>query len=237
MIVSGKPAQVRSDPSMMLSTAPILFWAFLSVFTLDVVRAFSNIPKASALSKRFSHRHSSTKLFMENEPPLTKFMDGLSKTSMDNTKIQKNALVITKYDVPDLGIFADQTYELQSIYLQGLKKDYTTGGEDGQSSIIEKIELDELDLNNPSKMTEMKPGYTLYVSLYSSMYHDNDKFGGKAVVSTPEEVGLISMKDEVADSILVALPILSFWLGTCYTFSSWYNDKYGGNFFDALFRT
>ncbi|GFH49137.1 hypothetical protein CTEN210_05613 [Chaetoceros tenuissimus] len=221
----------------MFSTTPILFLAFLSVFILDVVSAFSNIPKASALSKRFSHRHS-TKLLMENEPPLTKFLDGLSKTSMDNTKIQKNALVVTKYDIPDLGIFADQTYELQSIYLQGLKKDYTKEGEeDGQSSIIEKIELDELDLNNPSKMAEMKPGYTLYVSLYSSMYHDNDKFGGKAVVSTPEEVGLVSMKDEVADSILVALPILSFWLGTCYTFSSWYNDKYGGNFFDALFRT
>jgi hypothetical protein len=40
---------------------------------------------------------------MSNEPPLTAFLDKISKTGMDNTRIQRDSLVIAKYDVPDLG--------------------------------------------------------------------------------------------------------------------------------------
>lgn len=148
---------------------------------------------------------------------------------MDNTRIQRDSLVIAKYDVPDLGVFADQAYQLQSIYAQG-----ETSGEEINGGIIEKIEQPYLDLSG--NRDTIPSGYTLYITLYSKMYHDNDKFGGKAVITTPEEVGLVSMKDEVLDSVLVALPILSFWLGTCYTFSNWYTSKYGGNFIDAFLR-
>lgn len=132
------------------------------------------------------------------------------------------------------GIFADQTYQLQSIYAQGTNQ--STEIKDGESNngVIEKIEQPYLDLSDSN--SNIPGGYTLYITLYSQMYHDNAKFGGKAVITTPEEVGLVSMKDEVLDSVLVALPILSFWLGTCFTFSNWYTSKYGGNFMDAFLR-
>lgn len=217
----------------------------------------------------------------ESEPPLTAFLDKLSKTGLDNTRIQKDSLVVAKYDLPELGkkspevsmeaehllllkrtptrflfstvidwfylttshlhnykstgIFADQTYQLHQIYAQGTaRSSETKREEENPSGVIEKIEQPYLDLSN--NYDNIPSGFTVYITLYSKMYHDNDRFGGKAIITTPEEVGLVSMKDEVFDSVLVALPILSFWLGTCFTFSNWYTTKYGGNFFDALLR-
>jgi len=169
----------------------------------------------------------------KQQPPLAAFLDKVTNSGLDNTRIKKNSLVVAKVDIPALGIFADQTYELQSIYLQG----YSSNS--GSDEIIEKIDLEELDLggDNPYSKSTVPAGYTQYITLYSKMYHDNDTFDNKAIICTPEEVGLISMKDEVIDSIIFALPVLSFWLGTCFTFSTWYTQKYGGNFIDALFRS
>ncbi len=106
---------------------------------------------------------------------------------------------------------------------------------DGESKgVVEKIQLDYLDLSGNTG--NIPSGYSLYITLYSKLYHDNDQFGNKAVVTTPEEVGLVSMKDEVLDSVVFALPMLSFWIGTCFTFSNWYTTKYGGTFMDAFLR-
>lgn len=136
--------------------------------------------------------------------------------------------------------FLDQTYELKSVYLQGRKTDGTTRSSIDEVSntieqvegVIEKIHLSTLDLETTSSTPS---GYTRYISLYSPMYHDNDQFRGRPVIVTPEEVGLVSMKDEVLDSVLVALPILSFWLGTIFVFANTYHERTGGNFIDAIF--
>eukprot|EP00815_Leptocylindrus_aporus_P010214 CAMPEP_0116065790 /NCGR_PEP_ID=MMETSP0322-20121206/9992_1 /TAXON_ID=163516 /ORGANISM="Leptocylindrus danicus var. apora, Strain B651" /LENGTH=173 /DNA_ID=CAMNT_0003552211 /DNA_START=191 /DNA_END=712 /DNA_ORIENTATION=+ len=166
----------------------------------------------------------------KNEPPLVSFLDNLSKTGTDNSRVQRDSLVVAKVDIPELGIYADQTYKLESIYAQGMRQGLS---DDGNDNIIEKIEQPYLDLEENNNIPN---GYTLYIKLYSQLYHDNDNFRNEPVIVTPEEVGLISMKDEVLDSIVFALPILSFWLGTCFVFSSWYTDKYGGTFIDALLR-
>lgn len=152
----------------------------------------------------------------DKSPPLTTFLEKVSNTGVDNRSIQLNSLVVAKYDLPELGIFADQTYELKSVYFQGLNE---------ASGQVEKTSLSKLDLTGLTPPS----GYELYITLYSPMYHE------KPVIVTPSEVGLISMKDEVLDSIIVAIPILSFWLGTCFIFASKYNQKYGGNFVDAFF--
>ena len=82
-----------------------------------------------------------------------------------------------------------------------------------------------------------RPGFTRYIRLYNPSYHDVENGGSglsQGVVVTPEEVGLISLREEVADATLVMLPILSFWLGTIFVFSSKYSERYGGNFMDAM---
>mmetsp|Transcript_2378 Transcript_2378/g.3664 ORF Transcript_2378/g.3664 Transcript_2378/m.3664 type:complete len:243 (-) Transcript_2378:43-771(-) len=213
------------------------------IFNIIHASAFS-IGSTISLRQRPIASNINTILQMSDEPPLTAFLDKVSRTGLDNSKIQRNSLVVAKYDLPQLGIFADQTYELQSIYMQGLRQGQGTTSDDGESEnrgnsngLIEKIDLPELDLSHPNGFANIPPGYDLFITLYSEMYHGNDAFGRKAVVTTPQEVGLVSMKDEVFDSVLVALPILSFWLGTCFTFSNWYHTKYGGGFLDAFFRT
>mmetsp|Transcript_28039 Transcript_28039/g.32683 ORF Transcript_28039/g.32683 Transcript_28039/m.32683 type:complete len:231 (+) Transcript_28039:65-757(+) len=172
-----------------------------------------------------SFKRISMQMNMSNDdreiPTLTTFLDKASNTGIDNTSVKINSLVVAKYDVPQLGIFADQTYELCSVYLRGVNR---------ETGEFEKIPLSELNLTGIER-----DGYTLYITLFNSMYHNSNKFTGEPVICTPEEVGLISMRDEVFDSVLVAIPILSFWIGTCFVFVSKYNQRYGGDFFDAFF--
>ena len=49
-------------------------------------------------------------------------------------------------------------------------------------------------------------GYTMYLRLYSKEYHT------EPVVVRPEEVGLVSLGEEVVDSLKIGVPILGFWL-------------------------
>lgn len=165
-------------------------------------------------------------------PPLTKFLDNLSNTNLlaNKKSVKLKELVIAKYDIPNLGIYGDQMYELQSIYLQGRGPALSGAESNPSGKIIDKVHLPLLDLEN----RKVPPGYTLYITLYSPMYHDNENHGGRGVIVTPEEVGLITMKDEIADSILVALPVLSLWVGLSMTFANIYHQRYGGNLLDAF---
>ena len=144
-----------------------------------------------------------------------RFLRGFAKTGMKGT-MERGSIVVAKADIPSLNIWMDQTYELRSVYLQGMNP---------ETQMVERISCPSLETN----MMSIPNGYTLYVSLFSPVYHD------EAIVVTPEEVGLITLKDEVQDSVLMAIPILSFWLAVSYTFASQYNERYGGNFLDAFF--
>jgi len=124
-------------------------------------------------------------------------------------------------------------YELQSIYLQGKSTSLSVADTTGlprSGGIIDKIPLPALDLANQ----KIPPGYTLYITLYSPMYHDDDGIG---VIVTPQEVGLTTMQDEIIDSLLTALPLLFFTLSLSATFASSYTQRYGGNFLDAFWGT
>lgn len=125
------------------------------------------------------------------------------------------SIVVPSYDIPSLGIWKSQSYELQAIFDQG-SQDGTT---------IEKVQVSSL--SEPSA----RAGYTRYITLHSSRYHK------EPVIITPGEVGLVSMRNEVINSVLVALPILGFWTTVAISFVNSYTDRYGGTFLDALFRT
>jgi len=189
----------------------------------------------SLYSTHTTRLHSSTN---DNVPPLTRLLDDLSKTNiLSNRKsIMEKELVVAKCDIPRLGIYGDQMYELQSIFLKGKSTtlgvvDTTTGSSSsGGGGIVDKIPLQTLDLTNQ----KIPPGYTLYITLYSPMYHDDD---GCGVIVTPQEVGIVTMKDEIADSIMVALPLLMFTLTLSSTFASIYQERYGGSFLDAFWGT
>lgn len=129
-----------------------------------------------------------------------------------------STVVVSGLSLPSLGIEDWQSYELVSVYDQG-------------------VDDNGLPVKIPRKdLQEAKPipyGYKRYCTLYSDRYH---KESGPVVVS-PDEIQLVSVRDEVFDSLLMALPVFGFWTALAVSFANSYNERYGGNFLDALFRT
>jgi len=130
-----------------------------------------------------------------------------------------STVVVSGLSLPNLGIEDWQSYELVSVYDQGI-------GDNGLPVKIYRQDLNEARQTIPN-------GYKRYCTLYSERYH---KKSGPVVVS-PDEIQLVSVKDEVKDSLLMALPVFGFWTALAVSFSNLYNERYGGNFLDALFRT
>jgi len=154
----------------------------------------------------------------ENDTVLGRFLRGIIRTGLKEG-ISRESIVIAKADIPSLGIWMDHGYELQSIYLQSYNAETNT---------VEKIMLDNLEVGKQQKQKHNK-----YIQLYSPVYH---KESGPVVVA-PEEVGLVSLRDEVFDSVLTALPVLGVWLTLIYTFATDYTQRYGGTFSDAFWGT
>ena len=125
--------------------------------------------------------------------------------------IEVGDMVVCKISNPDLGIYESTSYELKSIYAQSFD-------EDTQS--IVKAQLN--GLNDP-----MPQGSTLYVALFSPSVHT------EAVVVTPQEVGLSSVKTELGDAAWLAVPGF-FWVFVCLSFANTYHERTGGSFLDAF---
>ena len=74
------------------------------------------------------------------------------------------------------------------------------------------------------------PGSTRYIQLLTNPETN------AIVVVTPEEIGLVTLKTELFSGIWLAIPGF-FWVFVAWNFTNYYTERYGGNFFDALFRT
>jgi hypothetical protein len=141
---------------------------------------------------------------------------GIARTGMkDVDSLTVGDIVVAKYEIPSLNIWTDFGYEITGLYAQGLST------ETGQ---LEKIPLRTLADNIP------KSGYTRYMQVFSPNHHK------QPVVVTPEEIGLVTLKAELKEAMLLAIPGF-FWVFVASSFSNYYTEKYGGSFFDAFFRT
>jgi hypothetical protein len=151
--------------------------------------------------------------------PRGEFLRGFLQSDSWSSTVLPQSVIIAKADLPRLGIFKDQSYQVQKIYLQGI-----------QDEQVQTVELDALIIvdDDPSAIPS---GYTQYLELYSPMYHEKVGF----VKVTPEEIGLVNLRTEVMDSVVFALPMVGFWTAMSWTFAKLYNDRYGGDFMDALF--
>ena len=99
---------------------------------------------------------------------------------------------------PAYGIVRAQTYELQRVYFQGVR--------DGK---VERMEVESLGAVAPVGCE----GFTKYLVLFSQRYHAETG----PVVLKPNEVQIVSVRDEITDSAWLALPGL-FWVWLAYTF-------------------
>ena len=150
---------------------------------------------------------------------------GVVRTGMKEVEsLQVGDVVVAKVEIPSLQIRRDCGYEITAIYAQGIN--VTTGK-------VEQIPLPTLAaVNNNSGNNTNVPstGYTRYMQIYSAKDHS------EPVIVTPEEIGLVTVKAELQEAMLLAIPGF-FWVFVASSFSNYYTDRYGGSFFDAFFRT
>ena len=121
---------------------------------------------------------------------LRTLVDGVRKGSLGSA-IAPGRICIARRDFPSKYIVCDQAYEVCEIYYQGLR-----------GSEVVRVEVPTMDTKRP----EGCEGYVLYLKLFSEEYHT------EPVIVRPEEVGLVSLGEEVVDSLKIAIPILGFWL-------------------------
>mmetsp|Transcript_6322 Transcript_6322/g.18199 ORF Transcript_6322/g.18199 Transcript_6322/m.18199 type:complete len:223 (-) Transcript_6322:112-780(-) len=141
---------------------------------------------------------------------------GIARTGMkDLEALQVGDVVVAKCQLPSLNIWANSGYEIIELYCQGVN---------AETGLVEQIPLATFSDG------VSKSGYSRYMKVYSPRYHT------APVVVTPEEIGLVTLKAELFEAMLLAIPGF-FWVFVASAFASNYNDKYGGNFFDAFFRT
>ena len=131
---------------------------------------------------------------------LAALIDGLKRSGL-STQVRRGSVVIARYDVPALRIVESQSYVVTDIYLQG----------PGESTTVERVPLESLDDARPPGTEQ----HVLYVKLFSSNYHT------EPVICTPQEIGLVTLRDEVFDALRVATPILGFWVSLCIFFWSY----------------
>jgi hypothetical protein len=143
---------------------------------------------------------------------------GLQATGLKGT-ITVGDTVVCRNEIPSLGIWEGRSYQLRSIYAQKFVE---------ERQVVERVALRSMDDPVP-------PGYDRYVTLSSPVYITPS--GGKdatfSVIVTPEEVGLVSVRRELTDSLWLALPGL-FWVFVAASFYNYYHERTGGTFLDAF---
>mmetsp|Transcript_2950 Transcript_2950/g.6960 ORF Transcript_2950/g.6960 Transcript_2950/m.6960 type:complete len:220 (+) Transcript_2950:51-710(+) len=138
----------------------------------------------------------------------------IASTGFKDT-VQAGDVIIAKVDLPKQQIYANEGYQIVSIYDQVVDK------ETGQ---VEKKLVDQLE----DMSTTKSESYTRYLQLQVN--------SEETAIVTPAEIGLVTLKDELTLSLWLAIPGF-FWVVVAWNFAHYYNERYGGNFLDAMFRT
>ena len=210
---------------LLVSYNNLLFPAegFLKPVTVTVInRAFrqhkqlqyiSGFPSLVSLTRLSESDKDTQPIDNDRSQGLRRALSALGEVSESEIKV--GSTVVAGNNIPNLGIWQFQAYELKSIYDQGTKED----------GVVEKIQ--RASLEEPVQ----PPTYTRYVTLYSKKHHED----GQPVVVSPQEVELSSMQQEVVSSLLQALPLFVFWTALAFSFANQYSQRTGGTFWDAMF--
>ena len=135
---------------------------------------------------------------------------GLQSSALKDV-IEVGDTVVCKRSVPNLGIYADASYDVRSIYTQYFDDD------------AQQIVRRQFESLNDATMDQSE----VYMTLYSPQYHTDPQ------IVTPEEVGLISVKKELGNAAWLAVPGF-FWVFVAASFYNTYHDRTGGSIGDAF---
>mmetsp|Transcript_15825 Transcript_15825/g.39317 ORF Transcript_15825/g.39317 Transcript_15825/m.39317 type:complete len:273 (-) Transcript_15825:714-1532(-) len=165
----------------------------------------------------------------EKESFSTSFLDSIVKTGMkDLDDLQVGDIVVAKVDIPSLRIWSGSGYEITAMYLKGANP---------ETGMTEEISLTRM---GGESFTDVPLGYKKYLEVYNPRDHSSHNNGGRGgsgggpVIVSPEEMALVTLKSELNDALLLAVPGL-FWVFVAMSFVNWYSSQYGGTFWDAMF--
>ncbi|OEU07546.1 hypothetical protein FRACYDRAFT_250969 [Fragilariopsis cylindrus CCMP1102] len=173
----------------------------------------------------------------------------------DINDLRRGDWIIAKRDVPTLKIRAGASYKLMDIYLKGGGITGIGGGDGLGVEVIPLQRYGDDEENEDYDSYRRSSSYTKYLKIYNPRDHNNDDNDintiifnsnnnnsgggdgdGEGVIVTPEEIGLVTIKADWTEALYLAIPGF-FWIFVASSFSSYYTDRYGGNFWDAFFRT
>lgn len=166
----------------------------------------------------------SVKLYMTNQDndndeynPRDNFGRSLRgfQSSALKTVIETGDTIVTKRPVPSLAIYENTSYEVVSIYAQSFNE---------ETQQVEKQMLNCIDEDSSENLPSKSQ---LYISLFSPVHHK------EPVVVSPEEVGLTTVRSELGNAALLAVPGF-FWIIVASTFYNIYHERTGGSFSDAF---
>ncbi len=214
-----------------LSLASFSLYVVLVIFTFGVstrtkscVDAFNIITVVPTIGRRqpkygcFNRAHTSpTAIRLSSNDDDPRDNSGRSIRSLQSSALKESIdvgdTVVCKRSLPNQGINENASYEVTSIYTQYF---------DDETQQIVKQQLDSLDEYDNSQNNQV------YMTLYSPQYQS------EPVVVTPQEVGLVSVREELGNAAWLAVPGF-FWIFVAASFYNTYHERTGGSFGDALF--
>jgi hypothetical protein len=147
---------------------------------------------------------------------------------------------VCKISIPTLGIYENSSYEVTSIYVQYFNDETQTvvkrpvmslgKDADGEDIIVAAAAAAASSQRGQKKMKKNEA--RLYVKLYSPKHHTGGRDAG-AVVVAPEEVGMISVRDELGNAVWLAVPGF-FWVYVAVSLYGTYHERTGGSIGDAF---
>lgn len=198
-------------------------------------------PRSSTISTklRLSSKNTNNN---NNEKIISSFLSSAFKTT-----IEVGDTIVCKRSIPNLGIIENSSHIITSIYLQyfdeeiqqivkvplsnlPLDGDYdkiVTMEDHHQQQQQQKQKLQ--DTNNRRRNKNSK----VYMTLSVNQSNDSRQENSADVIVTPEEVGLISLQNELGNAAWLAVPGL-FWVGLATSFYYTYHERTGGSLEDAF---
>lgn len=171
-----------------------------------------------------------------NNEVLSSFLSSAFKPTNSQNIVEVGDTIVCKRAIPSLGILENSSHVVTSIYAQYF---------DEEIQQIVKIPLSSLPLdgdydNLVAEGQQQQQGRSsissnVYMTLLVPQSDDASvgEGGNKGVIVTPEEVGLVSLQNELGNAIWLAVPGL-FWVGLASSFYNTYHERTGGSLGDAF---
>lgn len=158
-----------------------------------------------------------------------------SSSTALRAEINTGDTVVCKISIPTLGIYENSSYEVTSMYVQYFNDETQTVVKRPVKSLGKDADGEDIIVAAAAQQGQKKMKKNearLYVTLYSPRHHTGGRDAG-AVVVAPEEVGMISVRDELGNAVWLAVPGF-FWVYVAVSLYGTYHERTGGSIGDAF---